>query len=215
MPIRSRTAAHGTRVSWAVARRSTAAEIASSEVTAPILEPVTVLRHERPLRPPLCPRRWTWSSWVPERAGMSRRAGRREAGPGHRPAREERLLRRLDRPQRRRRLDPGQLRPQGGRPGLRRRHGPVQALPRLDRRRRRAEGPPRHLPRPRPRGHGLRQGQHPAAVRVGAASTPTTTPRRPAAGPPAAPASRSRWTPASSATSSSGCTRSTPRRRPT
>ena len=37
--------------------------------------------------------------------------------------------------------------------------------------------------------------------------------RRPA--PRAAPASRSRWTRASSATSSTGCTRSTPRRRPT
>ena len=36
----------------------------------------------------------------------------------------------------------------------------VQALPRLDRRRRGAEGPPRHLRRPRPRGHGL----HPRAT---------------------------------------------------
>ena len=30
------------------------------------------------------------------------------------------------------------------------------------------EGPPRHLRRPRPRGHGLHQGEHPAPLRVGA-----------------------------------------------
>ena len=56
---------------------------------------------------------------------------------------------------------------------------------------------------------------HAGAVPVGARSTPTTTPRRPAAAPRAAPASRSRWTRGSSAPSSTGCTRSTPRRRPT
>ena len=93
--------------------------------------------------------------------------------------------------------------------------GAVQALPRLDRRRRRAEGPPRHLPRPRPRGHGLHQGQHAAALHLGARlrRLPPRGARRPARGPHRA--SRSRWTPASSATSSTGCTRSTPRRRPT
>jgi 2-polyprenyl-6-methoxyphenol hydroxylase-like FAD-dependent oxidoreductase len=49
----------------------------------------------------------------------------------------------------------------------------------------------------------------------GSPSTPTTTPRRLAAAPRAAPASRSRSTRGSWARSSSACTRSTPRRRPT
>ena len=91
----------------------------------------------------------------------------------------------------------------------------VEALPRLDRRRRRPEGPARHLPRPRPRGHGLHQGQDAGALHLGAAvrRLPPRGARRPARGP--LRRSRSRWTRASSATSSSGCTRRTPRRRPT
>ena len=71
--------------------------------------------------------------------------------------------------------------------GQARRPGAVQALPRLDRRRRRPEGPPRHLPRPRPRGPGLRARARRRCGSPGCRSTPTTTPRRPAAGPRAAP----------------------------
>ena len=45
----------------------------------------------------------------------------------------------------------------------------VQALPRLHRRRRRAQGAPRHPHRPRPRGDGLHPRADPGAVQVGAA----------------------------------------------
>ena len=142
-----------------------------------ILEPVTVLRHERP------PARAEVDVVVVGAggAGMSAALAVREAGSGHRRCSRRALLRRLDRPQRRRGLDPRQLRPQGGRPGSDG-HRRVQALPRLDRRRRRPEGPPRHLPRPRPRGAWTSSATHSAALRVGARTTPTTTRRRPAAG---------------------------------
>ena len=74
---------------------------------------------------------------------------------------------------------------QGRRPG--RRPETLQALPRLDRRRRRPEGPPRHLPRPRRRGHGLHQGARRRCASPGCRTTPTTTPSSPAAGRRAGP----------------------------
>ena len=46
------------------------------------------------------------------------------------------------------------------------------------------EGPPRHLPRPRPRGPRLHPASTPRCASSGSRSTPTTTPRRPAAAPP-------------------------------
>ena len=84
----------------------------SSESMAPIVEPVTVLRHERPL-----PARDEVDVVVVGAggAGMCAALAAAQAGPGHRPGREERLLRRLHRAQRRRRLDARQLR-RSGRP---------------------------------------------------------------------------------------------------
>ena len=80
---------------------------------------------------------------------------------------------------------PGNAALEEGRPGLRRRHGAGQALPRLDRRRRGPEGPPRHLPRPRPRGARLHPRAHPGPVPVGPAvrRLPPRGARRPRRGP--------------------------------
>ena len=161
-----RSGAMGWRSRSAAASASAASCRPYSDSMAAILEPVTVLRHERPPARPSA-----------DRGGRRRRRRRssrnvrrprgREAGPRGHPDREERLLRRLHRPQRWRRLDARQLRPRAGRPG--RRPRAVEALPGLDRRRRGAQDPPRHLRRPRRRGPRLRPGPHPAALHLGAA----------------------------------------------
>ena len=164
------------------------------------LEPVTVSRHDDP------------SADLPESddvvvvgaggAGMTAALAAQAAGPRHGAGREERVLRRVDRP------------PGGGVwiPGnyALKAAGQVddprasrEALPGLDRRRRGPEGPPRHLHRPRARGHGLRRATDAGAVRVGPAlrRLPPRGARRPRRGPHRR--SRCRWTPGSSATSSS------------
>ncbi len=92
--------------------------------------------------------------------------------------REERVLRRVHRAQRRRRLDPRQLRAQGRRTG--RRPAAVEALPRVDRRRRRAArsgATPTSTADPR---SWTSSASAPRCGSPGCPSTPTTTPRRPA-----------------------------------
>ena len=71
-----------------------------------ILEPVTVSRHEHPS----CPAEVDVVVVGAGGAGMTAALAAKKRGLDTILAREERLLRRLDRPQRRRRLDPGQLR---------------------------------------------------------------------------------------------------------